>query len=220
MFQHKEIEQYLHSEFEPLVGEITVRRLFTGFGVFKDDLMFVLYQARQIYLRAEGDLVKALQERGAARFRDITPNMSPSLALYHYYQLPMNIVNDKALFKTLAKISVSQVKENKLKAELAKKNRIKELVNFTIKHERLLAKVGIYTVEEFHKVGAFEAFLRLKKQGIQATPMLFITFYAALRNINVNLLNENTKRRCLEKLNEYFWDNGFRRFNIERYLRK
>lgn len=43
-----------------------------------------------------------------------------------------------------------------------KKERIKELANFSIKHERLLAKVDIYTVTEYRKLGAYHSFIRLK----------------------------------------------------------
>ena len=220
MYLQKEVEQYLYSEFEPLVGEVSISRLFIGYGIFKDDFMFALYLGKKIYLRAQDGLVDVLRSQGAARFQDLTPQMDPNLVLYHYYQIPLDFIHNKEVFKRACQISIQQLEENHLAEQLLKRKRIKELFNFTIKHERLLAKIGIYTIDEFRKVGAFNAFIRLKKLGVQVTPALLLMFYAALKNVKVRDLGEDTKRQCLEKLCILLGKNGFRRFNPERYLQK
>lgn len=194
-----------------LIGPVTSKRLFAGYGIFKGDIIFIVCEGEKTYLHAEGDLVNVLKKLGAAPYPCIDPLVAPHQVLYHYYEISDEIINNKELFKKLMKVSIGQIKEARLKEELLKKNRIKEMINLSIKHERLLAKIGVYTVTEFRDLGAYNAFVRLRKLGLDTSLQLFFMFYAALRNRNVYTLSDKEKERELIKLNDILVANGLKK---------
>lgn len=204
------IRQELRNEFTELIGEVSVKNLFTGYGIFQEDTMFALFQNDAIFVRAEGELVSYFERLGAVAY-SLNPNNMSKLALYHYYQLPPSVRKNKTLFKQVINLSIQQIKRKKLSDALAKKERVKELANFTIKHERLLAKINIHTVSDFRSLGAIHSYVRLKKLGIQASIDLLWTFSAALMNKHVNLLTEKEKSSTLTKLNLMLEANGMRK---------
>lgn len=157
----------LQLEFSELIGDVKVKNLFNGHGIFHQDIMFALHQNGSIYVKAEGSLVSYLEKLGAVAYA-INQDSMKKLALYNYYQLPNSIRRNKEKFKEVLTLAIKQAKAKKLSDELSKKERIKELANFSIKHERLLAKVNIHTVTEYRKLGAYHSFIRLKKLGIPA----------------------------------------------------
>ena len=125
--------------------------------------------------------------------------------------MPPSVRKNKTLFKQVINLSIQQIKRKKLSENLAKKERIKELANFTIKHERLLAKINIHTVSDFRTLGAIHSYVRLKKLGIPASIDLLWTFRAALMDKHVNLLTEKEKSSTLIKLNLMLEANGMRK---------
>ncbi|WP_262404454.1 TfoX/Sxy family protein [Aggregatibacter actinomycetemcomitans] len=136
------------------------------------------------------------------------------LALHRYYQLPHSIRKNKPLFEKTVKLSIQQAKFKKIAEDLTKKERIKELANFSIKHERLLAKINIYTVSEFQKIGAIHSYVRLKKLGVSTNVELLWTLCAALKNKHASLLTEKEKSAILTKLNVLLAANGLRKVKV------
>ena len=203
----------LQLEFSELIEDVKVKNLFNGHGIFHQDIMFALHQNGSIYIKAEGDLVSYLEKLGAVAYA-INHDSMKKLALYNYYQLPNSIRRNKEKFKEILILAIKQAKAKKLSDELSKKERIKELANFSIKHERLLAKVNIYTVTEYRKLGAYHSFIRLKKLGIPANIDLLWAFIAALKNKHVSLLSEEEKKKKLIKLNDLLESNGLRKMKI------
>lgn len=200
----------LQLEFSELIGDVKVKNLFNGHGIFHQDIMFALHQNGNIYVKVEGSLVSYLEKLGAVAYA-INQDSMKKLALYNYYQLPNSIRRNKEKFKEVLTLAIKQAKAKKLSDELSKKERIKELANFSIKHERLLAKVNIHTVTEYRKLGAYHSFIRLKKLGIPANIELLWTFIAALKNKHVSLLSEEEKNKKLIKLNDLLESNGLRK---------
>lgn len=181
-----------------LIGNVTVKRLFTANGLFYDKtIMFSICKSGVFYLRAENELAVYLKSLGATQWiKD-----SPGLPISHYYRLPRSVIKDLPLYRKVVIASIQQIKLQKLNEELSKKKRIKEMANFTIKHERLLAKVGINNVDDFRSVGAQNCYVRLKKNGFTVNIMLFWLFIAALKNKHVSLLTKNEKKQELLLLN-------------------
>ena len=184
---------------EELVGDVFVKNLFTGFGIFKNSIMFGLYQNDTFYLRAKNDLATFLKKHGAVPY--CNSNSKDRLKISAYYQLPLTIIKNKKLFKNLIQSSISQVHCENIENELLKKSRIKDLFNLSIKHERLLAKVEIENVKKLKQVGAVEAFIRLKKAGYSINLLFYWNIAAALANKNVNALTSDEKQVLLKKLN-------------------
>ncbi|WP_109079188.1 TfoX/Sxy family DNA transformation protein [Aggregatibacter kilianii] len=207
------VSQKLKDEFTELVGEVSIKNLFTGYGIFHSGIMFALHQNDSIFLRAEDDLVPYLESLGAVAY-SIDPNNTNKLALHRYYQLPHSLRKNKSLFEKTIKLSIQQAKLKKLAEELTKKERVKELANFSVKHERLLAKINIHTVSEFQSLGAIHSYVRLKKLGISANVELLWTLCGALKNKHVSLLTDKEKSTILSKVNVLLEANGLRKIKI------
>ncbi|WP_040976725.1 TfoX/Sxy family DNA transformation protein [Necropsobacter massiliensis] len=182
-----------------LIGNVTARNLFTGYGLFKDDLMFGIYQNGNFYLRAEAELAVHLESQGAVSYSSLIKNIG--LNIGNYYRLPKAIMQNKDYCRELLLLSIEQIKAQRLAEALAKKNRIKELPNLSIKHERLLAKIGIGSIAAFKAVGAANCYVRLKQDGFSVNMILFWNLAAALLNKHVNLLTAAEKERALFDLN-------------------
>jgi DNA transformation protein len=50
------------------MGEIQVRRMFGGYGVFRDGLMFALVSDEALYLKADPETRRFFEERGLPQF--------------------------------------------------------------------------------------------------------------------------------------------------------
>ncbi|HHT7763706.1 TfoX/Sxy family DNA transformation protein [Pasteurella multocida] len=192
-----------------LIGEVTAKGLFASYGLFHEKIMFGLYQNNVFYLKAEGDLALFLESQGAASY--LAKQAPSKLNISSYYRLPRKITSDKSLYKQILEQSLRQIKDQKRAEALAKKNRIKELPNLSIKHERLLEKVEIYDVVTFQALGAKNAYIRLKKKGITADIGIFWAFHAALENKNVNLITVAEKQQLLVHLNLALDEAGLRK---------
>ena len=210
------IQQLLRSTFNNVVEGIEIKRLFTGYGAFKNGMMFALYEKSGLFLRAENELVDNLLELGALHYQEVNPRHRSSVTYLHYYWLPKDILENKEMLKGFSEISIQQIQAIKDKKENNKKTRIKELVNLSIKHERLLAKVDIYTVEELQQVGAINAFIRLKKIGVDVNEQFFFVLHSALKNQNINTLSEADKQHLLLKLDTILKANGIVRVRLVR----
>lgn len=181
-----------------LIGNVTAKKLFAADGIFYDKtIMFGICRSSMFYLRAENELAEYLESLGAVRWA----HASPGLSIYKYYRLPISVMNDHDLYRKLIIASIQQVKLQKLNEILSKKERIREMANLTIKHERLLSKVGIKNVKEFNSVGAQNSYVRLKKASFSVNINLFWLFVAALKNKHVSLLTAFEKKQALSLLN-------------------
>ncbi|WP_044469958.1 TfoX/Sxy family DNA transformation protein [Mannheimia massilioguelmaensis] len=201
---------------EFLGGEVTARHLFMGYGLFYQDLMFGIYSKGQFYLKGEHKLAEVFENMGAVSWT--TTAKSSDLAIANYYELPISVTKDENVYKRLVIASVKQIQQKKLDAELARKERIKELPNLSIKHERLLAKIDIYDVKTFKEVGPFKCFIQLKQKGIPINIELFWLLLAALQNKHVSLLTHAERKQALLILNKMLVEAGYKEIKSEYLL--
>ncbi|QPB41539.1 TfoX/Sxy family DNA transformation protein [Rodentibacter haemolyticus] len=194
-----------------LIGNVSSKNLFTGYGLFyKQELMFGLWLNGKIYLQAKDKLAEQLISMGCIPF---TKNeVDAKFVLSDYYWLSNNILGDKILLRKLLMISIKQIQDRKNELELLKANRLKDLPNLSIKHERMLKKVGIHDVKTFRAVGAENAIVRLKKLGIPATLQTYWKLSCALLNINSEQLTKAQKEILLKKLNKALHEAGLRMY--------
>ncbi|MDY4595066.1 MAG: TfoX/Sxy family protein [[Pasteurella] aerogenes] len=97
---------------------------------------------------------------------------------------------------------------------IVKKRRIKELINLSIKHERLLAKIQVYDVETFKTVGAANCYVRLKNRHI-VNISLYWSLVAALLNKYVTLLTAQEKKKLTAELNTALLNAGLKPVKTE-----
>lgn len=192
-----------------LIGEVTVRNLFSGYGLYKEGLMFGLFQNNIFYVKAEGKLAEYVEACGAVAY--LTFTTTKKLNISSYYRLPLSLLKDKVRTKQILMASIQQIKIKKTAEALAKKERIKELPNLSVKHERLLAKIGITSIKQFKECGSINAFIQFKKSGLLVNANIFWALTAALLNKHVYMLTEQEKARYLEKINALLNKEGFKR---------
>ncbi len=97
-----------------------------------------------------------------------------------------------------------------MKRTLNKLNRLKDLANLTIRHERALIKAGILDVKMLREIGAENAMVRLKKAGSGATLDFYWKLVGALLNKNSQMFTKAEKEALLKKLNEVLRANGLK----------
>lgn len=179
--------------------EIVIKPLFIGSGIFYDDLMFGIYVNQLFHLKAEGKLAEILIKHGAISWIYMPKKQNKTGSTY--YQLPDNIYENPELLKKFISLSIKQIHSKKVNAELAKKNRIRELPNLTVKHERALSKIGIYTVAELKSCGAINAFIQVKKSGKEVNIAWFWSLLAALENKHSDVLTQEERKTAFDQLN-------------------
>ncbi|MEX4490836.1 DNA transformation protein TfoX [Haemophilus influenzae] len=192
-----------------LVGNVTFKNLFTDYGLFhKEETMFAIWQNKKLYLRGEDELATQLIKLGCEPFT--TNELNKRFVLSQYYALTEQVLRNNMLCRKLIILSIKQIIEQKLEYTLRKLNRLKDLPNLTIKHERALIKVGITDVVMLREIGAENALVELKKNGSGATLDFYWKLVCALQNKNSQMLSQAEKERLLKKLNEVLRKNGLK----------
>ena len=202
----------IFSELDELIENVAIKNLFTGFGIFQEDIMFAIYQSNTFYLRAKNELATFLKENGAVQF-GVTQQHPRKLKINDYYQLPLAITENKELLQSIINSSIKQVKQERIDKQKLQNERIKDLFNLTAKHERLLAKIDIKDVSSFKEYGAEECFARLVQQGYPVNLDFYWNLVAALANKNVNMLTKEEKTVSINELNLILDNFGLKRIN-------
>lgn len=194
---------------DQLVGNVSFKNLFTGYGLFhKEETMFAIWQNKKLYLRGEDELATQLIKLGCEPFT--TNELNKRFVLSQYYAVSDQVLRNNMLCRKLIILSIKQIIEQKLECTLRKVNRLKDLPNLTIKHERALIKVGITDVAMLREIGAENALVELKKNGSGATLDFYWKLVCALQNKNSQMLSQSEKERLLKKLNEVLRKNGLK----------
>lgn len=198
----------IKEELEDLIGEVRIKNLFSGYGIFYKDVMFGIYQNSRFYLRAVGLLAERLLMLGAVPYA--LDAKKPDLKVSQYYRLPELVISNKIEYRFLILASIKQVQNVRKESELNKKNRVKELPNLSMKHEKLLYKIDVFNVDTFIRFGAEVCYIELRKVGAAVNLDLFWTFTAALLNKNVSLLSDKERENAIIRLNRALKVEGMR----------
>jgi DNA transformation protein and related proteins len=85
-----EYVEYLHDVFARF-GVVSVRRMFGGYGVYHDGLMFGLVADEVLYLKADAELVPRFEALGLPQF---TYESRGRVSRMSYYQAPPEVLED------------------------------------------------------------------------------------------------------------------------------
>ncbi|AMK78761.1 MULTISPECIES: TfoX/Sxy family protein [Methylomonas] len=112
---------YLPEVFE-LFGTIQIRKMFGGYGVYHDGLMFALVADETLYLKADAENAKFFEEQGLAQF---AYQREGKMAKMSYYQAPAEFMEDREQAELWARRSYdaarrAQGNQRKAKAPTAK----------------------------------------------------------------------------------------------------
>lgn len=86
-----EFTQYLQEVFE-LFGPISARRMFGGYGIYHQGLMFGIVIDDTLYLKADAENLAFFQERELPQFEYQKQGKTMKIA---YYQAPDEILDDR-----------------------------------------------------------------------------------------------------------------------------
>lgn len=201
MYRYTDNLNILKQRLSKLVGEVTTKNLFSGFGFFKNKLMFGLFLNDVLYLKAKDEVASYIvNELGGASCLAKTNEIH--LSLSHYYRLPIDVMRDDEQLKNVVLMCIKQATQYHVDVQLLKKNRIKELSNLSIKHERLLAKIEIYDVKSFKERGAVNCFVALKKAEIPVSLTIYWELVGALASRHPYVLPKQVRIQALIDLNE------------------
>jgi DNA transformation protein len=82
---------YLHEVFDAF-GPIRARRMFGGWGIYHDGLMFGLYAAGRLYLKTDAQNVAQFEKAGSEPFTYIQRNKPVKLS---YWSAPEAVLDDR-----------------------------------------------------------------------------------------------------------------------------
>jgi DNA transformation protein len=108
-----EFVEYLHEVFEAF-GPIRTKRMFGGYGVYRDELMFALVANDLLYLKADVESAAHFEERGLKPFEYVKNGKRMNMS---YFLAPEEIFDDP----DEAKLWASRAYEAALRSKRAKK---------------------------------------------------------------------------------------------------
>ncbi len=108
-----EFVEYLHEIFE-LFGPITDRRMFGGYGIYRDGLMFGLVSDSTLYLKADDGNRNHFERAGLGKFEY---RKADKVMKMSYYLAPAEIMEDREQ----AAIWASRSYDAALRAQFAKR---------------------------------------------------------------------------------------------------
>lgn len=86
----KEFAQHLSDVFR-LFGPVNLKRMFSGYGVFHDGLMFGLVHDEVLYLKADAQSAADFEALGLGQFQYVRNGKTVGLS---YYQAPESVLED------------------------------------------------------------------------------------------------------------------------------
>ena len=91
MKKHSEFIEFLNETFEEF-GLIDVRKMFGGYGVYHDGVMFGLVEKDTLYLKADETTQKHFESRGLSQFQY---DRAGKVVKMSYYKAPEEIYDDR-----------------------------------------------------------------------------------------------------------------------------
>jgi DNA transformation protein and related proteins len=98
-----EFVEYLHEVFDR-IGPIGIRKMFGGYGVYHEGLMFGLVADDTLYLKADATNARYFEEQGLGPFEYRKHGKTIRMS---YYQAPDGIMDDRELAAIWARRSVA-----------------------------------------------------------------------------------------------------------------
>jgi DNA transformation protein len=86
----KELAQHLSDVFR-LFGPVSLKRMFSGYGIFSDGFMFGLVHDEVLYLKTDAQSVADFEALGLGQFQYVRNGKTVGLS---YYQAPESVLED------------------------------------------------------------------------------------------------------------------------------
>lgn len=185
--------------FSPL-GEITLRSMFGGFGLFADGVIFSLIKNEHLHIRSHESTRHEFKKRG---YKVYSYEKRGLPVMTRYYAVPKDVVNDSKQVIQLASEALYYSKKEVPSKYLAVPVRIKDLPNLRISTERMLKKSGIDSVEYLRELGALEAFLTLRDSHHLPIAVELLWFLeGAINGIHWSVVSQKRREELKKQLEQ------------------
>ncbi len=108
-----EFVDYLHEVFEAF-GPIRTRRMFGGYGVYRDGIMFALVADDVLYLKADGESEMEFSRRNLEQFEYVKNGQPMKMS---YFIAPEEIYEDSVEAKAWATLALEAALRSKSKVK-------------------------------------------------------------------------------------------------------
>lgn len=144
-----------------ILGEITTRSQFGGYGLLANGVMFAVIAENELYLRATDRLEPLFRARGMVK---MTYSKRGMPMVMRYYWVDESLWQEPKTLLSFAWQAFHEA-DKELKLKKRGRDRLKDLPNIDVSLERLLWMVGIHNSYELRLLGAKACYLKLSKQN-------------------------------------------------------
>jgi len=172
-------------------GEIRLKRMFGGLGVYRDDQFFALIDDGIVYFKVDDTTRPDFETVGSEPFTYPGKDGQPML-MNGYWRLPDEVIEDRdTLFAWADKALAVARRSTKSKPV---KQTSDTLPGLGPKSRKWLKDIGITNRKDLEKTGAVEAYARLKHLYPKVVSLnLLWGLYAAVNDIDVKVVTPDIK---------------------------
>ncbi|TFW72985.1 transcriptional regulator [Methylotenera oryzisoli] len=111
----EEFAQHLNDVFR-LFGPISLRRMFSGYGVFHDGVMFGLVSQETLYLKADTENSADFRDQGLSQFEYVRQGKIIGLSYYQAPEIVLEDANEAALWARRSFVAALRANASKAKS--------------------------------------------------------------------------------------------------------
>lgn len=94
-------------------GPVSIRRMFSGFGIYADDVCFSLFLRGELYLKADEVIVPRFADEGSRPFSYTQPTSGKVVVVNSFWRLPERLYDDPDELALWAKDAVAAAQRQK-----------------------------------------------------------------------------------------------------------
>lgn len=206
------------------LGPVQAKRMFGGHGIYLHDVMFALIIEERLYLKADEQTVAQFEARGLPPFSYHTRDgVQTSLS---YFEAPAEVYDEREHMlhwarighdSALRKRAQTAAKKGKAatrgtgkakgkvttdKTEAGAAPGLSALAQLGPKSVDMLAKAGIKTNAQLHKMGSVQAYARVKAKSPRASLNLLWALESALTGRDAKTIAEQDRASLLMALED------------------
>lgn len=190
-----------------IIGKTEVRNFFSYYAISHNGSLFGLFKNDKFYLRMPKEFLNDELCDTLEQLND--PNVG--IHSKQFYHLPNDILSAPPRYSHLLKATLAEIKREKERVVETRNTLLRSLLNFNISTERLLKRLGIHSIEEFRKVGAYQVYVEMIKRGIDADQNMLFRLYGAENQLHAYTMTEKQKMEILRDADQALYDSGLRR---------
>ncbi len=172
-------------------GDIRLKRMFGGMGVYRGELFFALIDDNVVYFKVDDSTRPDFEAVGSDPFSYPGKDGQP-MVMNGYWRLPDEVIEDRDTLFAWADKALGVARRS------AKPKAVKQtsdtLPGLGPKSKKWLKEIGVSTRKDLEKIGSIEAFARLKDLYPKTVSLnLLWGLYAVLNDIDAKAVTPDIK---------------------------